>query len=868
MRAELGFTSYQVFLGFFFTSSVLIITDAACTFTYYSDACIAYNDDETLASVSVEDCKVACCSREWCNSFDYYKNSNRCDLSAAAAWSHSLLMDMADYDHYSLACDASTVPLNGDIGDCTSSLASGSTCQPTCNPGYTVSGTSSCSAGTLTAATCSANPCDASTAPTNGGVGDCTSSLASGSTCQPTCNSGYTVSGTSSCNAGALMYIKLQYMGVSNGLCASMGLSNSASAGCATDLTCQGNENSDLTLQTCNDNDDFQLWYLEQVGDNAQFVFHSKADSTRCIYTGTSLSHGSCEPFTLAVCDTLDTQQLFTQESYDGSSVWRNVATDLAIDANGHMNYVDNWVWACFGSNSAKKFEAVWLPDTAATCSVIPCDASAPPSNGGIGDCTNSLASGSTCQPTCNAGYMVSGTSSCSAGILTAATCSVNPCDASASPANGGAGDCTNSLASGSTCQPTCNSGYTVSGTSSCSEGMLTSATCIADAPTTCTMSQYLSAGACFACPSSTGDPVGTPAPSTSAGGSATYCTCPDGFRAQTGALPGEWTCNKCMDNAEKTGSVVPPPSGNNDVCECVANFFMDNTGLNCDACPTHSTSSVGFAACTCDDNYYAKLDGTWSCEACIGGNLKTGSVVPGTGDGETDADCTSTSCTANQYQVSGMCFACPIGSSSSGGAATECACPGNYSRSVDGITYSCSACAAGKVRAAGDTVPGGAATACDATICGTMERVQSNACAVCPAGTTNAAGGHHASGGDTNCTTDVSPPAANITNTTDVSPPAANTTNTTDMSPPAANTTNTTDVSPPAANTTNTTDVSPPPPNSTAVPSPPPPSPPPPPPPNRLIFGGDYESSATRYSVVTALVVSIVNLYITTKSR
>ena len=48
--------------------------------------------------------------------------------------------------------------------------------------------------------------------------------------------------------------------------------------------------------------------------------------------------------------------------------------------------------------------------------------------------------------------------------------------------------------------------------------------------------------------------------------------------------------------------------------------------------------------------------------------------------------------------------------------------------------------------------------------------------------------------------------------------------------------------------------------------PSSPPPSPPPPP--NRLIFGGDYESPATRYSVVTALVVSIINLYMTTKSR
>ena len=79
-------------------------------------------------------------------------------------------------------------------------ISRGSTCAPACNSGYTVSGMSSCSVGTLTAAICNADSCDASTSPTNGAVGDCTSTLASGSTCQPTCNSGYTVSGTSSCN--------------------------------------------------------------------------------------------------------------------------------------------------------------------------------------------------------------------------------------------------------------------------------------------------------------------------------------------------------------------------------------------------------------------------------------------------------------------------------------------------------------------------------------------------------------------------------------------------------------------------------------------------------------------------------------------
>ena len=107
-----------------------------------------------------------------------------------------------------------------------------------------------------------------------------------------------------------------------------------------------------------------------------------------------------------------------------------------------------------------------------------PCDASAAPTNGAVGTCTSTLASGSTCQPTCNAGYTVSGTSSCLAGALTAATCSANPCDASAAPANGAVGDCTSTLASGSTCQPTCNAGYTVSGTSSCLAGTFTTAEC------------------------------------------------------------------------------------------------------------------------------------------------------------------------------------------------------------------------------------------------------------------------------------------------------------------------------------------------------------------------------------------------------
>jgi hypothetical protein len=54
---------------------------------------------------------------------------------------------------------AVTAPTNGALGTCTSTLAAGSTCQFTCNDGYGASGTTSCAAGgtTLTAATCATN---------------------------------------------------------------------------------------------------------------------------------------------------------------------------------------------------------------------------------------------------------------------------------------------------------------------------------------------------------------------------------------------------------------------------------------------------------------------------------------------------------------------------------------------------------------------------------------------------------------------------------------------------------------------------------------------------------------------------------------
>ena len=158
--------------------------------------------------------------------------------------------------------------------------------------------------------------------------------------------------------------------GQGDGFCASLKSSNGGSAGCSGD-SCKKNGMSDLTLQTCDNNDAFQLWSLEDTGNGK--LFHSKADPSRCLYTGTSPNHGGCEPYTPAACDKSDARQLFKEESYDGSTIWRNVATRLAIDVNGWQNRVDNWVWGCGGSNGAKKFDpiAVKAPEAAANASPL-----------------------------------------------------------------------------------------------------------------------------------------------------------------------------------------------------------------------------------------------------------------------------------------------------------------------------------------------------------------------------------------------------------------------------------------------------------------------------------------------------------------
>ena len=292
--------------------------------------------------------------------------------------------------------------------------------------------------------------CDASGAIANGALNDCTSSLAHGSECTPNCDTGYTLSGIRSCSGGTL---------TDTAVCISSPYEHGGRLLLASSWTQVG---EDVDGEAA----------LDASGGSVSM----SADGTRMAIGAIGNNNGHVRVY------------------YDNDGTWTQVGGDIDGEAVGDdsgysvsMSADGTRVAIGAPSNDGNGTNAGHV--RVYTYASPSCDASGAITNGALNDCTSTLASGSSCTPTCDTGYTVSGSRSCSSGTLTnTAACTATPCDASTAPTNGAVGTCTNSLASGSKCQPKCDTGYTVSGTSSCSTGTLTAATCTkapADSPST-----------------------------------------------------------------------------------------------------------------------------------------------------------------------------------------------------------------------------------------------------------------------------------------------------------------------------------------------------------------------------------------------
>jgi len=77
----------------------------SCAWEHAANAAISGFNDVHLTSVTVDQCKEACCANTRCKSFDYYKRHNACDLSFSSASAvGGLKTDYVGnpFDHYAL----------------------------------------------------------------------------------------------------------------------------------------------------------------------------------------------------------------------------------------------------------------------------------------------------------------------------------------------------------------------------------------------------------------------------------------------------------------------------------------------------------------------------------------------------------------------------------------------------------------------------------------------------------------------------------------------------------------------------------------------------------------------------------------------
>merc|ERR1712226_1348634 len=284
------------------------------------------------------------------------------------------------------------------------------------------------------------------TAPTNGAMGDCKATMASGSTCTPTCGSDYTKVGTTyTCTNTALTGVSCQGKpctissgaavtptgATATGACTTLINAKSMTSGASCGFTCPAN----------------------QVVDKA----------TTC--SATAITLGSCKA---SYCSGVDT---YAANSDAGASGKGNCGTTLAL--GGTCTPATKTGYTCTGqvtcaSTSVANTLAVKSENFACTldkCTISSGAAVTPTGATATGACTTlinakSMASGASCGFTCPANQVVDKATTCTGTAITLGSCKASYCsgvDTYAANSDAGAsgkGNCGTTLALGGTCTP------------------------------------------------------------------------------------------------------------------------------------------------------------------------------------------------------------------------------------------------------------------------------------------------------------------------------------------------------------------------------------------------------------------------------
>ena len=334
-------------------------------------------------------------------------------------------------------CDASAAVENGGLGDCTASLTDGSSCTPTCAGELVLLGTRTCRDGVLIDTAVCKSPPFPDKAALVSAVNNCIQAVSSGERCcsewgadcgpagivdMPLWDVSLVTDMSDLFSGKAQFNVDISRWDVSS-VTSIERMFYGASAFNADISRWDVSSVTSVTWmfrKASKFNADISRWdvssvtYMNDMFRNAQ---QFNADISQWdVSSVTTMGYMFQDaPQFNADITRWDVRSNSVAGMFSGASAWQsrfhNCGSDSSHQACGEV--------ASYASSdgSVNGPPAAWVRIDDA------CDASTPPLNGGVGDCTDTLASGETCTPVCNYGYYIKGVTSCCDRVLTRATC-------------------------------------------------------------------------------------------------------------------------------------------------------------------------------------------------------------------------------------------------------------------------------------------------------------------------------------------------------------------------------------------------------------------------------------------------------------